>query len=141
MADDNNVVVWEGTYPPFGNADISPSAEIENNFRFAGQYYDQETGLHYNYHRYYDPATGRYITPDPIGLDGGFNLYSYVGNNQKNSVDPLGLLTEAYHEATGGGWKAPPKPPYGGGGNMVKNLYESTLVQKRFCYMSNPKIC
>ncbi len=91
MTDENNVVVWEATYPPFGNADISPSAEIENNFRFAGQYYDAETGLHYNYHRYYDPATGRYLTPDPIGLAGGINLFTYTSNNPINAIDPYGL--------------------------------------------------
>lgn len=78
---------------------------------FAGQYFDAETGLHYNYHRYYDPATGRYLRPDPIGLKGGINLYAYVQNNPVNFVDPYGLLTEAYHEATGGGWASPP-PKY-----------------------------
>jgi RHS repeat-associated protein len=58
---------------------------------YAGQYYDQETGLHYNYHRYYDPATGRYLTADPIGLAGGINLFAYVGGNPVNLVDPYGL--------------------------------------------------
>ena len=57
----------------------------------AGQYYDQETGLHYNYFRYYDPSTGRYITSDPIGLAGGLNMYAYVGNNPLYWIDPLGL--------------------------------------------------
>lgn len=58
---------------------------------YAGQYYDSETGLHYNYHRYYDPKTGRYLTPDPIGLGGGLNLYVYAGENPINRVDPFGL--------------------------------------------------
>jgi uncharacterized protein RhaS with RHS repeats len=52
---------------------------------------DTESGLHYNYHRYYDPSIGRYITPDPIGLFGGLNLYAYVLNDPVNWIDPYGL--------------------------------------------------
>ena len=59
---------------------------------YPGQYYDQETGLHYNYFRYYNPQTGRYITPDPIGLEGGINLFAYVQNDPMNFIDPWGLL-------------------------------------------------
>jgi RHS repeat-associated protein len=79
-------------YKPFGEADVNPNSSVVNNFRFPGQYYDQETGLHYNYHRYYDPSPGRYLTADPIGLYGGINLYTYVLNNPVNYIDPLGLI-------------------------------------------------
>jgi RHS repeat-associated protein len=92
MTDSTNTVVWEGIYKPFSEADVNPNSSVVNNFRFLGQYYDQETGLHYNYHRYYDPKTGRYLTPDPIGLAGGINLFIHSRNNPINAIDPLGLF-------------------------------------------------
>jgi RHS repeat-associated protein len=92
MVDATNTAVWEANVSPFGKATVNPNSTKENNFRFAGQYYDNETGLHYNYHRYYDPRTGRYLTPDPIGLAGGINLYAYVQNNPINAIDPFGLF-------------------------------------------------
>ncbi|MWP63252.1 RHS repeat-associated core domain-containing protein, partial [Gilliamella sp. Pas-s25] len=64
----------------------------ENPLRFQGQYYDEETGLHYNLNRYYDPFTGRYITQDPLGILGGLNSYQYAGSDPINWVDPLGLV-------------------------------------------------
>ncbi|MDU8925668.1 RHS repeat-associated core domain-containing protein, partial [Pasteurellaceae bacterium LIM206] len=67
--------------------------EIECNLRFVGQYYDEESGLHYNRFRYYSPETGQYISSDPIGLLGGFNPYGYVFD-PTGWVDPLGLTEE-----------------------------------------------
>jgi len=72
---DTGTVAWKATYTPFGEA-VASIQTVENPFRFPGQYYDSETGLHYNYFRYYNPQTGRYITPDPIGLEGGINLFA-----------------------------------------------------------------
>ncbi len=62
--------------------------------RFQGQWHDEESGLYYNRHRYYDPEQGRYISQDPIGLNGGTNLYGYV-TNPTGMVDPLGLNPRA----------------------------------------------
>jgi RHS repeat-associated protein len=95
LTDGNGNIVWKAAYTPFGDAAIS-IATVENPFRFPGQYYDQETGLHYNYFRYYNPQTGRYITPDPIGLTGGIDLFTYV-NNPINVMDPFGLFESPWY--------------------------------------------
>ena len=65
--------------------------KLSYNLRFPGQYYDQETGKHYNFNRDYDPVTGRYVQSDPIGLDGGMNGYGYVSNNTFIYFDANGL--------------------------------------------------
>jgi RHS repeat-associated protein len=91
VVDETGSVVWKGEYKPFGEVNVGTEDRV-NNFRFAGQYYDAEIGLPYNWHRYYDPKTGRYLTPDPIGLAGGINLFGYVLNNPINKIDPLGLF-------------------------------------------------
>jgi RHS repeat-associated protein len=89
-------VVWRWDHAePFGSfpANDNPSGlgTFEFNLRFPGQYFDKESNTHYNYHRYYDPAIGRYIQADPIGLRGGINIYAYVRGNPLSLTDPLGL--------------------------------------------------
>jgi RHS repeat-associated protein len=90
MTDESQNVVWQANYTAFGDAAVTVET-VGNNLRFAGQYFDGETGLHYNYFRYYDPSTGRYTQSDLIGLGGGINTYSYVENNPLIYTDPLGL--------------------------------------------------
>jgi RHS repeat-associated protein len=90
MTNSAGTTVWKADYEPFGKATIKVST-IENNLRLPGQYYDRETGLHQNYFRDYEPTTGRYVETDPIGLDGGLNLYSYANQNPLTFTDPLGL--------------------------------------------------
>jgi RHS repeat-associated protein len=70
------------------------------NLRYPGQYYDSETGLNYNYYRDYDPATGRYVESDPIGLSGGINTYAYGASTPVIYIDPLGLCW-IYSQSTG----------------------------------------
>ena len=83
-------IVWSANYRAYGNVLKLGVADVINPLRFQGQYYDEESGLHYNRHRYYNPNTGRYLTPDPIKLAGGLNSYQYVPN-PTGWVDPLGL--------------------------------------------------
>ncbi|WP_347331538.1 RHS repeat-associated core domain-containing protein [Marinimicrobium locisalis] len=83
-------LVWKARYKTYGNAAIQAVDEVDNPIRFQGQYFDEETGLHYNRHRYYNPETGQFTTQDPIGLLGGINNYQYAPN-PTGWVDPLGL--------------------------------------------------
>ncbi len=89
-------LVWRADYRPFGEANILFEG-VQNNLRFPGQYFDAETGLHYNYFRDYHPGVGRYIEPDPIGLERqldefrALNSYVYALNSPINLKDVNGL--------------------------------------------------
>ena len=91
--DSTGATVWSWDSGAFGAEAPTGSATV--NLRFPGQYYDAETGLHYNWHRYYDPETGRYITSDPLGLAAGLNTYSYAAQNPLSYIDPDGQLAIA----------------------------------------------
>ncbi|OPA90109.1 rhs family protein, partial [Pseudomonas fluorescens] len=83
-------IVWSAHYKAYGKISRLDVGKIDNPLRFQGQYFDPESGLHYNRHRYYNPDLGRYLTPDPVRLAGGINAYQYVPN-PTGWVDPLGL--------------------------------------------------
>ncbi|MFW0756594.1 RHS repeat-associated core domain-containing protein [Pseudomonas sp. H11T01] len=88
-------IVWSATYTAYGKLtrlNQTREEKPEQPLRFQGQYFDPETGLHYNRHRYYNPDIGRYLTPDPLKLAGGLNAYQYTPN-PTGWVDPLGLNT------------------------------------------------
>jgi RHS repeat-associated protein len=90
VTDARGRIVWSGRYKTWGALAVADIAEIDNPLRLPGQYHDEETGLHYNFQRYYDPAVGRFINQDPIGLQGGLNLYRYV-HDPIGWMDPWGL--------------------------------------------------
>ena len=98
--------VWRWEADAFGSSlpDEDPDGDGQAtavNLRYPGQYFDPESGLHYNQARYYDPTTGRYLSPDPIGLAGGLNTYSYVLNNPLKFIDPTGLSTAVVDRGNG----------------------------------------
>jgi RHS repeat-associated protein len=95
LTDHDGKVAWSAQYKAWGQAkeaisEAAYKAGIRNPIRFQGQYFDDETGLHYNRHRYYDPFSTRFTSKDPIGLLGGFNTYIYAPNPVQ-WIDPLGL--------------------------------------------------
>jgi RHS repeat-associated protein len=93
LTDYSGDIVWSAQYDAYGKVaalTLAGDDYLNQPLRFQGQYFDGESGLHYNRHRYYDPRLGRYLTPDPIKLAGGLNQYQYVPS-PTGWVDPLGL--------------------------------------------------
>ncbi|WP_248741286.1 RHS repeat domain-containing protein, partial [Pseudomonas sp. MWU12-2029] len=95
LTDYSGDIVWSAKYSAYGKVTslkLATEDYLDQPLRFQGQYFDAESGLHYNRHRYYDPDVGRYLTPDPVKLAGGLNQYRYVPN-PTGWVDPLGLTS------------------------------------------------
>ena len=93
MTDKNGKLLWAGEYDAWGKVteETNVTGTAHQPFRLQNQYCDHETGGgHYNFFRYYDPDAGRFVNQDPIGLEGGYNLYWFAFNIQE-SISPLGL--------------------------------------------------
>jgi large repetitive protein len=122
MVDEQGNVVWSATYSAFGKATVDPVSTIINNLRFPGQYWDEETGLHQNQQRDYDPETGRFTQVDPLGFEADDeNLYRYSYGDPVNFFDPDGfrpLLTPD----DGGMLRIPIGGGGGGGGSSFMPL-------------------
>lgn len=114
----DNAVVWRWDSDPFGTTAVNDDPDgdsnpVAYNLRFPGQYFDPETGMHYNDMRDYDPAVARYVESDPIGLNGGLNTYAYVRSNPLSLADPSGLDSRAEPRPCIGCWYVPTRPPGG----------------------------
>ena len=92
MTDKDGNLLWFGNYTGWGKlkSETNVTGTAHQPFRLQNQYCDLETGLHYNFFRYYEPNLGRFVNQDPIGLEGGENLYAFAPNAQA-WIDPLGL--------------------------------------------------
>lgn len=124
---ESNALVWQLSPTLFGgqvDKGLEKKTGYQLSVRFPGQFEDVETGLYYNHWRYYDKGTGRYITPDPLGLAGGDNVYAYVNDTPTHFVDAPGLLLFAF-DGTG-------NKDYGAGNSP------SNVVKFRDAYRKNP---
>ncbi|WP_175916699.1 MULTISPECIES: RHS repeat-associated core domain-containing protein [unclassified Burkholderia] len=128
LTDEAGELAWSARYQAWGEAqevisEAARKAGIANPLRFAGQYFDRETGLHYNRHRYYDPGSGRFVSKDPIGLAGGLNAFQYAPNPIE-WIDPLGLSKYIPAPSSLPGFpdavRVKPKTPVQGGGGLRK---------------------
>ena len=93
LLEPNGNVVWAARYDAWGQMEKLVIDEVDQPLRLQGQYFDEETGLHYNRFRYYSPEIGAFVSQDPLGLQAGENVYAFAPNTQK-WIDPLGLCRE-----------------------------------------------
>lgn len=90
LVDPGGQIAWRAQSTVWGEPVGRPAGPASTPLRFPGQYFDEETGLHYNYMRYYDPASGRFTSTDPLGIIGGDDCHAYVVN-PRTWIDPYGL--------------------------------------------------
>jgi len=129
---------WTAVAEAFGATGVLQGSSIAMNLRFPGQYWDGETGNHYNFHRDYKAGMGRYLEGDPIGLDGGINFFIYVSANPMTKRDSFGLTEDCDCK------DPPPSKPNGCGGqgssfkpdefNPFQNIFEKCCNAHDICY-------
>ncbi len=135
----NTVWQWDNS-DPFGanipNENPTGQGAFNFNLRFPGQYADRETNTHYNIFRDYDPAIGRYVESDPIGLQGGINTYTYVENNPLIYTDPNGLW-KWYGNWGGPNWTGGYEKPYDELTQKEKDSAKPPIDAQDSCYQSH----
>jgi RHS repeat-associated protein len=136
ITDDDGEVVWAAELKAWGGLQRTFVEQISNPLRFPGQYHDPETGLHYNRFRYYAPKEGRFIQPDPLGLDGGENAASYAPHPAL-WTDPLGLKKRKpkgrTHIAYVGMKNTPAGPkPYSGYASAPGDVSAESVLKRRY---------
>lgn len=122
MTDAGAASAWQASYLPFGEvASVSGPASLD--YRFPGQWFQLESGLHYNWHRHYDTTTGRFVQPDPLGMPDGPSRGVYGKNSPLIQVDPKGLEPAPYNpppkDIPGGPWRWSQDPGNSRGGRYV----------------------
>ncbi len=144
VTDADGQTVWRGQFSTWGETERElsvPQWQVPQNLRFQGQYLDRESGLHYNLFRYYDPVAGRYAQMDPIGLAGGLNTYSYVGD-PLTWVDPWGLEPCIHFNKTHKDSLPKPKGMGPNGGRLQSHhgLQQEWAINNLSQYGYNPKL-
>lgn len=117
----NGTVVWSARYEAFGRLAGTGAATLTNHLRGSNQYFDAESGLHYNLQRYYDPVLGRYLQADPLGTRGDINAYAFANNAPQQLVDPEGTQSQSCD------CPPPPPPPV-----CVSAKIEVPLFERKF---------
>lgn len=141
ITDNAGTEVWRWDSAPFGETlpneqpDANASSKFTFNQRFPGQYFDAESNLHYNYFRDYDPASGRYVQSDPIGLGGGINTYGYVRGDAVSQVDPFGLANGPGVNVILGDPNTMPKGFVSGAMSFPRGVYRTIRYAARYTGM------
>jgi RHS repeat-associated protein len=122
MTDSAKATVWQATYKPWGEVQTTSGTKALN-LRFPGQVFQIETAYHYNWHRHYDPTTGRYTQPDPLRFIDGPSMYAYAGSSPFIKTDPEGLFAGVIPSGA-----IPPNNP-GGGENTCSSDSDNLIIR------------